>query len=85
MKALVAQRRTGQGSWQNTHQKYLSGLGFPVASQHRATVCPALRAFVLGFFTMYGDSGTEDEKGYLGFFFTTDSPEPCFLRFFDMC
>lgn len=83
--SMVAQRRIGQSSWQNTHQKYLSGLGFPVALQHRATLCPALRAFVSGFFTMYGVSGIEIEKRCFGFFFETASPETCSLMFFDMC
>lgn len=59
-KGLVS--KIWQGNWQNTHQKYLSGLGFPVALQHRDTLCPALRAFVSGFITMYGVSGTGNKK-----------------------
>lgn len=61
------QASSGQGSWQNTHQKYLSGLGFPVALQHRETLCPARRAFVSGFITMYGVSGREDKREVFGF------------------
>lgn len=79
------QEENRPGSWQNTHQKYFSGLGFPVALQHRDTLCPALRAFVSGFITMYGISETQDEKGLLGLSLATGSPDLAPCKYLDMC